>query len=76
MGSYNIDPRSRWLNCEQGVLVHDADLAREIDTIFATETAPDRAWRVTLEHGDLRWCDGTETFTSDPKATLGLRFEA
>ena len=25
VGSYNLDPRSTWLNCEQGVLVENAD---------------------------------------------------
>ena len=27
VGSYNLDPRSTWLNCEQGVLVENAVLA-------------------------------------------------
>jgi putative cardiolipin synthase len=76
VGSYNIDPRSTWLNCEQGVLVQSAELTRQLDELFASQTAGDRAWRVTLENGDLRWSDGNETFRSDPKATLGLRFQA
>jgi putative cardiolipin synthase len=76
VGSYNIDPRSTWLNCEQGVLVQNEKLTRELDAIFASHTASDRAWRVTLENRALRWHDGTESFRSDPEATLGLRFQA
>jgi len=34
VGSYNLDPRSTWLNCEQGVLVEDAALARELGRTF------------------------------------------
>ena len=76
VGSYNLDPRSTWLNCEQGVLVQNEKLTRELDAIFASHTASDRAWRVTLENRALRWHDGTESFRSDPEATLGLRFQA
>ena len=60
----------------QGVLVQNEKLTRELDAIFASHTASDRAWRVTLENRALRWHDGTESFRSDPEATLGLRFQA
>lgn len=76
VGSYNLDPRSTWLNCEQGVLVENATLAAELEEIFAYETAGERAWRVTLQEGELHWSDGNDTFDSDPKATWGRRFQA
>lgn len=76
VGSYNLDPRSTWLNCEQGVLVENATLATQLEDIFDIETAGERAWRVTLQNGDLTWSDGIDTFDSDPKATLGRRFQA
>lgn len=76
VGSYNLDPRSTWLNCEQGVLVESAALASQLEAIFAHQTVGQRAWHVTLEEGALRWSDGSESFDSDPKAGLGRRFQA
>lgn len=76
VGSYNIDPRSTWLNCEQGVLVESATLARQLEAIFSRQITDQRAWRVTLENDALRWTDGDESFDSDPKAGMGRRFQA
>jgi putative cardiolipin synthase len=76
VGSYNIDPRSTWLNCEQGVLVEDATLAAQLDALFAAQIAPEHAWHVSLVEHDLRWSDGTEQFDSDPKASWGRRLQA
>jgi len=76
VGSYNLDPRSTWLNCEQGVLVASETLAKQFEAIFATQTSPLHAWRVTLDHEALQWSDGSESFDSDPKASWGRRFQA
>jgi putative cardiolipin synthase len=76
VGSYNLDPRSTWLNCEQGVLVETEVLAKQLEAIFATQVSGQRAWEVTLENEKLRWSDGSETFDSDPKASFGRRFQA
>jgi putative cardiolipin synthase len=76
VGSYNLDPRSTWLNCEQGVLVQNDMLAKQLEDIFATQTSGQRAWRVTMNGNDLQWSDGTETFDSDPKASAGRHFQA
>lgn len=76
VGSYNLDPRSTWLNCEQGVLVESATLTSQLEAIFATQTSGQRAWQVTLKEGDLSWNDGIETFNSDPKAPASKRFAA
>jgi cardiolipin synthase C len=76
VGSYNLDPRSTWLNCEQGVLVENDVLAKQLEEIFATQTTGDHAWRVTLQHDKLHWTDGNENFDSEPKAGAGRRFQA
>jgi putative cardiolipin synthase len=76
VGSYNLDPRSTWLNCEQGVLVEDAVLAGQLESLFAAQTSGKHAWRVTLAGGKLSWSDGAETFDSDPKASAWQRFQA
>ena len=51
VGSYNLDPRSTWLNCEQGVLVEDAVLASQLEALFETQIDGAHAWRVSLEDG-------------------------
>jgi len=76
VGSYNLDPRSTWLNCEQGVLVEHAAVARELEEIFSEQTTAARTWRVSLDNEELRWSDATETFDSDPQASWGRRFVA
>ncbi len=76
VGSYNLDPRSTWLNCEQGVLVDNPVLAGELADQFATQIDGAYAWQVTLQDDELRWSDGTGTFDSEPKAGMGRRFQA
>ncbi len=76
VGSYNLDPRSTWLNCEQGVLVESPTLAAQLEAIFIQQSMGARAWRVSLEAGAIRWSDGEESFDSDPQAGIGRRFQA
>ena len=76
VGSYNLDPRSTWLNSEQGVLVESAALAHGVQRIFARQTSGAHAWKVSLQDGRLSWSDGTDVFDSDPKAGAGRRFQA
>ena len=76
VGSYNLDPRSTWLNCEQGVRVESPVLARELEALFDAQTTGQHAWRVTLEDGGLKWNDGKAEYTSDPEASVWRRFQA
>jgi len=76
VGSYNLDPRSTTLNCEQGVLVKSATLALELEALFAEQASGAHAWQVALEDGALVWRDGEREETRDPDATLGRRFQA
>jgi cardiolipin synthase C len=76
VGSYNLDPRSTWLNCEQGVLVEHVAVARELEEIFSEQTTGARAWKVSLQNEAVSWSDGTQTFDSEPKASWGRRFVA
>ena len=64
VGSYNVDPRSTWLNCEQGVLVEDDMLAKQLDEIFTRtdyghsrmESVPERrGTRLERRQGDARF---------------------
>lgn len=76
IGSYNIDPRSAWLNCEQGIFAESSSLARQLEAIFEKQTGGGHAWKVTLRNGELSWTDGQDTFDSDPKASAWLRLQA
>ena len=76
VGSYNLDPRSTWLNCEQGVLVEDAVLAKQLEALFELQTTGQHAWRVSLVDGSLRWSDGKAEFDRDPQASGWQRFQA
>lgn len=76
VGSYNLDPRSTLLNCEQGVLVEDETITKQLVHIFERQAAPERAWKVSAVNGDLSWTDGKNTFDSDPEASMGRKFQA
>ena len=74
VGSYNLDPRSTSLNCEQGVFVDDPVIASQLETIFTTESSSARAWQVTLRtedpverrHNNARQCAGRLDGTQVP----------
>jgi putative cardiolipin synthase len=76
VGSYNLDPRSTSLNCEQGILVESPEIAAEVGQMFLNDSRGDRAWSVTLQQGRLRWNDGTKTWDSSPEASASRRFQA
>jgi cardiolipin synthase C len=76
VGSYNLDPRSTWLNCEQGVFAQSEPLALQLEGIFDKQTAAEHAWRVSLDAGKLHWTDGNENFEHEPHASAGRRFQA
>jgi putative cardiolipin synthase len=76
VGSYNLDPRSTSLNCEQGVQVGSEVLAGELEEVFSTQVSGDRAWAVALEGKELRWRDGAREESRDPDASFGRRFQA
>jgi putative cardiolipin synthase len=76
VGSYNLDPRSTWLNCEQGVFAQSEPLAVQLEEIFDKQAAGEHAWRVSVGAGGLSWSDGKETFDHEPHASMGRRFQA
>ena len=76
VGSYNLDPRSTSLNCEQGVFVDSPVIAAQLEEIFRDDSSGDRAWAVTLQDGELHWTDGTTDLRQPPEASAGRRFQA
>jgi putative cardiolipin synthase len=76
VGSYNLDPRSTWLNCEQGVLVENPVLVTQFRAIFEAQIAGSHAWRVTREAGELRWADDSGVSSKEPQTTFSQRMQA
>jgi putative cardiolipin synthase len=76
VGSYNLDPRSTSLNCEQGVFVAEPVVAAQLEAIFDQESSGERAWAVTLVNGELRWSDGKRTYDDSPEASGMQKFQA
>ncbi len=70
IGSFNLDPRSTWLNTENGVVIESRALAQRIDEAFAT-FVPLRHWRVVLgDDGALEWIEkgatGNRVWRTEP----------
>jgi putative cardiolipin synthase len=77
VGSFNLDPRSVGLNCEQGVLVDDDELGRELQSRYEIATGGRFAWKLGRDaHGGLTWSDDTGTVGKEPQAPFGRRMQS
>jgi len=79
-GSYNLSPRSVYLNSETALIVYSPELARIIADQIEESMRPENSWRVlTNEQGHLEWvatgADGERREHSDPDADGGRRFK-
>lgn len=85
VGSMNMDPRSRLLNTEMGVIVDSPALAHRIMQFFDSATQPENAFKVELvpragrpaAQAPMRWSaryDGrTVEFDHDPETSAARR---
>jgi putative cardiolipin synthase len=56
VGSFNLNPRSRYLNTETALLVHSPELAGRIARDIEENMLPENSWRVALDAaGRLEW---------------------
>ncbi|NNJ66148.1 MAG: phospholipase D family protein [Xanthomonadales bacterium] len=82
IGSFNLDPRSRELNSEIGLVVRSDEFSKEVLEAMAQYFDPENSYRLFLdEDGKLRWelrnPDGTVTvFKRDPGASIWQRMGA
>ena len=63
VGSYNLDPRSAFINTEIGVLINSGELAGLIANYLDEGVRPENSYRVELVDGKLVWrttIDGEE----------------
>ncbi len=78
VGSFNLDPRSLYLNTEMAMAVDSAELAHDMATSIL-DTLPDQAYKLRLSHkGKLQWLLQTagveEVITTEPQTSLWRRF--
>ena len=77
VGSYNLDPRSRFLNCEQGIMAASPALADQLEAIFRRQTSPTHAWKLERTPGGrLQWTDGEAAYTNEPQASVSRKLQA
>ncbi len=79
VGSFNLDPRSLYLNTEMGMAVDSAELAESMASSIL-ESLPVSAYRLKLsESGRLQWLLQTagveEIITTEPHTSLWRRFK-
>lgn len=79
VGSANLDPRSRAINTEIGVLVDNPEIASQMAAFVDEGMAPGSAYRVTLaKDGGFEWAaqtgGTTTTFDTDPETSWWQRF--
>jgi putative cardiolipin synthase len=67
IGSFNLDPRSAYLNTEMGVLFEDSDIAAAVGEEYRRLAAPAMSYQVCRDkHGALCWHDRSQ----DPPLVL------
>ena len=49
IGTFNLDPRSTNLNTEVGVLIDNAELARQLSASIERDIQPENSWHTTAD---------------------------
>jgi len=75
IGSFNLDPRSAFINTEGGLYVESPELAKQLIAYMDEGALPENSYRVLLDDdGDLVWVteiDGEEVrYDEEPGATF------
>jgi len=74
LGSVNLDPRSKYINTEMGVLIDDVGIAGSAADAIDPLLASENSWRVELgPDGSLRWQSDTQKLTKQPARGSGQR---
>lgn len=78
VGSFNVDLRSAWLNCEMGVMVRSDSLAARFNALVDAHANPATSYAVRLgPRGQLRWAHREagvdEQLEREPHASFSRR---
>lgn len=56
VGSYNMDPRSKYINTETGVFINSPAFAKRLKDYLEVDLKPENCWRITCdEKGRICW---------------------
>ncbi|MHB1081752.1 MAG: phospholipase D-like domain-containing protein [Prosthecobacter sp.] len=56
IGSYNMDPRSKYINTETGVIIHSAAFAARLKSYLMKGLQPENSWHITRDaSGSFLW---------------------
>lgn len=76
VGSYNLDPRSAFINTEIGVVVYHAGFSERLAAVILAAMSKDNSWSLSVAPDDtLRWQHHVER-SSEPPAKWTKRFLA
>ena len=74
VGSLNLDPRSKYINTEIGLLIRSKALATAIMEQFEQDLAPENSWRVQLDaDGKIYWESASGRLDRQPARSFGQR---
>jgi putative cardiolipin synthase len=64
IGTFNLDPRSANLNTEIGVLIHNPQLAAQVEQQIQTDMQPENSWNAKTDSPDTEapWLKRTQVF--------------
>ena len=76
IGSYNLDPRSRNINTEMGIVIDSPELGEELAQKIEYLMQPENSWRVQLdEKGNVIWVSGDKILTRQPAQSFWQRVQ-
>ncbi len=79
IGSYNMDPRSKYINTETGVIINSPTFAARLKSYLREDFRPENCWHVNQEKNNrLTWKGKTQygqhiTHQTDPEVPLKKR---
>jgi putative cardiolipin synthase len=77
VGTFNIDPRSMFINTEIGLLIDSPELAEDVRRMVDVDFRAENAWRVVQDDdGRLQWAGHDRTLNREPAASAWRRFQA
>ena len=81
VGSFNINPRSRYLNTETALIVHSPALAERIAQDIEENMRPENSWQLVLnDAGELEWharTDGVDSVVlHEPDTSIWTRIKS
>ncbi len=76
IGSFNLDPRSRNINTEMGILIESPELGEELAERIEYLMQPENSWRVQLDdNGKLMWVSHDGTLRRQPARSFWQRVQ-